>query len=106
MVVPDTPVLAMVGRAAAFLALLDPVPYVRDVLRGRTRPQRVTWFIWSVLAIVTFCAQVGDGATWSVAMAGAQAVSTLVVFVLSNRHGQGGTGRTDVRPLLGHEKPR
>src|SRR5687767_14476695 len=96
----DAPFFAVVGLAAALLALLDPIPYVRDVLRRRTRPHRAAWLIWSVLAIVTFCAQVVDGATWSAAMLGVQAGTTLLVFMLSIRRGEGGAGYADAALLL------
>ncbi len=97
---PDAPFLALLGLVAALLALLDPIPYVHDILRRRTRPHRATWFIWSVLAIVTLCAQVADGATWSAAMLGVQAAATVLVFVLSIRWGEGGTGPADATLLL------
>jgi hypothetical protein len=96
----DAPVLAAVGLAGALLALLDPIPYVRDILRGRTRPYRATWLIWSGLGVLTFCSQLADGGTWSIAAVGVQAASTLFVFVLSIRRGQGGARRTDAALLL------
>ena len=39
-----------------------------------TRPHRGTWLIWGVLAIVVCLSQRADGASWSLVMAGAQAV--------------------------------
>jgi hypothetical protein len=43
--------LAAAALLAALLAVIDTVPYVRDILRGTTRPQRATWLIWSVLGV-------------------------------------------------------
>jgi hypothetical protein len=96
----DAPVLAIVGLSGALLAFLDPIPYVRDILRGRTRPYRASWLIWSALGVLTFCSQVADGGTWSVAAVGVQAASTIVVFALSIQCGQGGARRTDAALLL------
>ena len=96
----DAPVLAFVGLSGALLAVLDPIPYVRDILRGRTRPYRASWLIWSALGVLTFCAQVADGATWSAAAVGVQAAATLLVFALSVRHGQGGVRPSDAALLL------
>lgn len=96
----DLSLLAAAGLAAAALSLIDPIPYVRDVWGGRTRPHRGSWLIWSVLAIVVFWSQWADGATWSLAMVAAQAVSTTAIFVLSIRNGQGGLRRAEIAMLL------
>lgn len=46
---PVTPI-ALAGIAAAVLSLVDPVPYIRDILRGMARPHRGTWLIWTALS--------------------------------------------------------
>ena len=68
---------------------------MRDILRGTTRPHRGTWFIWGMLAIVVFVSQRADGASWSLVMAGTQAVLTTFIFVLAIRRGEGGLSATD-----------
>lgn len=89
-------VFAVLGLAAAALSLVDPVPYVRDILRGTTRPHRGTWLVWSVLGATAFASQLADGASWSLAMVGVQAVSITLVLLLSIRRGTGGVGRYDL----------
>jgi hypothetical protein len=88
--------LPVLGVAAAVLSLIDPLPYVRDVLRGRTRPHRATWLIWSALGATAFASQLADGAGWSLAMVGVQTVSMTLVLLLSVRFGMGGLGRCDI----------
>ena len=88
--------LALLGIAAAVLSLIDPVPYIRDILRGTTRPHRGTWLVWSALGATAFVTQLADGATWSLAMVGVQTVSITLVLVLSIRRGTGGVGRYDL----------
>jgi hypothetical protein len=83
-------VVVVLGLAAGLLGVLDTIPYVRDTLRGATRPHRGTWLIWGVLAIVACLSQRADGASWSLVMAGTQAVLTSVIFALSIRWGEGG----------------
>ena len=85
----------MFGVLAAVVGVVDTVPYVRDMLRGATRPHRGTWLIWGVLAIVVCLSQRADGASWSLVMAGAQAVLTSVIFVLAIRMGEGGLSASD-----------
>lgn len=81
---------ATLGVLAGLVGVADTVPYVRDTLRGTTRPHRGAWLIWSVLAIVVCVSQEADGASWTLAMAGTQAVVTTFVFVLAIRLGEGG----------------
>ena len=80
----------VLGVLAVLVGIADTVPYVRDTLRGATRPHRGTWLIWSVLAILVCFSQRADGATWSLLMAAAQAILTSLVFVLAIRRGEGG----------------
>ena len=72
-----------------------PCPTCATSLRGATRPHRGTWLIWGVLAIVVCLSQRADGASWSLVMAGTQAVLTSFVFVLAIRTGEGGLSATD-----------
>jgi hypothetical protein len=85
----------MLGILAGAVGIVDTVPYVRDTLRGATRPHRGTWLIWGVLAIVVCLSQHADGASWSLIMAGVQAVLTTGIFALSIRHGEGGVTTTE-----------
>ena len=83
----------VLGVLAVLVGIADTIPYVRDTLRGATRPHRGTWLIWSVLAIVVCASQRADGATWSLLMAGAQGVLTSLVFFLAIGGGEPGGGR-------------
>ena len=83
------------GVLAALVGVVDTVPYVRDMLRGATRPHRGTWLIWGVLAIVVCLSQRADGATWSLVMTGVQAVLTSLIFLLAIRLGEGGLSASD-----------
>ncbi|HEX5900855.1 MAG TPA: hypothetical protein VFY32_15735, partial [Solirubrobacteraceae bacterium] len=89
-------VAAMLGVLAGVCAVANTIPYIRDIVRGTTRPHRGTWLVWSVLAIVVYGSQRADGASWSLIMAGAQAMLTSLVFILAIRHGEGGLSVTDV----------
>ena len=90
-----TDVAPVLGVLAGLAGIADTIPYVRDIVRGTTRPHRGTWLIWGTLAIVVFCSQRADGASWSLIMAGSQAVLTSLVFLLALRHGEGGMSAGD-----------
>lgn len=83
-------VWAVVGLAGGLLAIVDPVPYVRDVLRGSTRPHRGTWLIWSALGCTALASQWASDGGWSLVVLAVQAVSTTLVLLLSVRRGVGG----------------
>lgn len=83
------------GVLAGLVGVADTLPYVRDTLRGVTRPHRGTWLIWGVLGVVVCLSQRADGASWSLVMAGSQAVLTVIIFLLAIRRGEGGVSRVD-----------
>ncbi len=85
----------VLGVAAGVVAVADTIPYVRDTMRGTTRPHRGTWLIWGSLAIVVCLSQRADGASWSLIMAAAQAVLTGLIFLLAIRRGEGGLNTAD-----------
>jgi hypothetical protein len=81
---------ASFGILAGILQLIASAPYVRDILRGSTKPQRATWTIWTTLSFVVLASQWASGATWSLALTIGQALSCGLVFVLAIRRGVGG----------------
>lgn len=85
-----TELAPVLGLLAGVVGVADTIPYVRDTLRGATRPHRGTWLIWGVLAVVVCLSQYADGASWSLVMVAVQAVLTGVIFALSIRRGTGG----------------
>src|SRR3954464_961148 len=87
------------GVLAGVVGVVDTVPYVRDILRGTTRPHRGTWFIWGMLAIVVCVSQRADGASWSLVMAGTHAARTSFVSPLATGRGGGGISAT-AGPLI------
>jgi hypothetical protein len=85
-----TEIVPVLGVLAGAIGVADTIPYVRDILRGSTRPHRGTWLIWGVLAVVVCLSQRADGASWSLIMAGTQAVLTSLIFMLAIHRGEGG----------------
>ena len=81
---------AAFGILAGILQVVASAPYIRDILRGSTIPQRSTWTIWTTLSFVVLASQWASGATWSLALTIGQAASCAVIFVLAMRRGVGG----------------
>jgi hypothetical protein len=72
------------------------VPYIRDVVRGSTRPHRGTWIIWCGLSFIVLASQRADGGRWSLLVVVSQLVGAATIAVLSFKHGVGGTSRLDL----------
>jgi hypothetical protein len=86
----------VLGVLAGLAGIADTIPYVRDTVRGSTRPHRGSWLIWGVPAIVACVAQLADGASWGALMTGTQAIVTGAVFLQAIRYGEGGMSATDL----------
>jgi len=93
------PVAPILGVLGGLVGIADTIPYVRDTVRGATRPHRGTWLIWGVLAIVASISQRADGGSWSVVITASQALLTGLVFLLAIRHGEGGLAAFEVSML-------
>jgi len=75
------------------------VPYVRDILQKKTKPERASWFIWAVLGFIAFFSQFAKGATDSLWLTGGQTFAVFVVVILSIKYGVGGFTKRDVAAL-------
>lgn len=64
------------GAAATVLGFIGYLPYVRDTLRGTTRPHIFSWFVWGIMETIAFFAQIAGGAR-----AGAWATGTSAVIM-------------------------
>lgn len=77
------------------------IPYVRDIFRLQTKPERGSWFIWTVLGFIAFFSQLAKGATDSLWMTAGQTTAVLIIVLLSIKYGYGGIGKRDMRALIG-----
>lgn len=85
---------------SAIIILIAAPPYVIDTLKGKTRPERVTWFIFSVLGIIAFVSQLLMGASWSLVFSGLDTAASILVFGLSIKYGVGGHTKLDIAALI------
>ncbi|MDD5437587.1 MAG: hypothetical protein PHC70_00370 [Patescibacteria group bacterium] len=88
------------GYISAVLSILMIIPYVRDILKKKTRPERASWFIWTVLGFIAFASQLAKGATHSLWLTAGQTLAVLVVFILSIKFGTGGLVSRDIKALI------
>ena len=87
------------GYLSGILVVLGTLPYIRDIFLRKTKPQRSTWFIYSVLGGIAFFSQLAKGATFSLWLTGLDTLSVVVVFICSLWYGVGGFEKKDYRVL-------
>lgn len=75
-------------------------PYLIDILKGKTKPERATWFIWSVLGTIAFFSQLSLHGGWSLVFIGLDGLGSIIVFLLSLKYGVGGWTRLDKAGLI------
>jgi len=80
---------------SALLTAACVVPYLRDIARGTTRPQRVSWFIYALLSVVAAVSQFIAGERSGAFLATGSALGFTAVFIASIRRGEGGASRHD-----------
>ncbi len=96
----NTPLLAFLGIGSAILNTAGTIPYLRDIFRHKTKPERATWWIWFMLSLIAFSAQWAAGARWSLFMTGAQVAAVGTIAVLSVHFGYGSFQRKDLVSIL------
>jgi hypothetical protein len=92
--------LEFLGISSSVVFLAGCFPYIRDILRKTTIPERAPWFIWTVLGIISFFALLAEGATWSLFLIGAFVLGDLLIFGLSLKYGSGGLRKRDLVALV------
>lgn len=75
----------LILAAATMLASI--IPYARDVLKGSTKPNIVTWFTWTLLTGIATAAQLAGRQYVAAAFSASAVVETGVILVLGLRRG-------------------
>ena len=55
--------IVFVGAAVQLLGIIG---YIKETLRGNTKPNKVTWLMWAVAPLIATFAAVSDGVSWAV----------------------------------------
>jgi hypothetical protein len=68
---------------SAFFNMVGSSRYAYQTVVGRTQPNRVTWFLWGVIPLVAFFAELGQNVGLQSLMTLAVGVGPLIVFTAS-----------------------
>ena len=90
-----------VGLLAGLLSLAAFVPYIIAIVKGATKPNRATWWIWTTNGLILLASYYASGAESTVWVAVGYFVGSLLTAVLALRYGEGGWSPFDRSCLLG-----
>jgi len=85
----------LIGIIAVILVFVGYAPYLRDVIKGKTKPHIYSWFIWTLETAIIFALQFSAGAgagSWTNL---AVVFIGFLVFILGMRNGDKDITRTD-----------
>lgn len=72
--------LVLVGAAVQLVGIWS---YIRDTVRGETKPNRMTWLMWSVAPLIATAAAMVQGVSWAVLPVFMSGFGPLLVFFAS-----------------------
>ncbi|MEZ6208952.1 MAG: hypothetical protein R3B64_00015 [Candidatus Paceibacterota bacterium] len=68
-----SPILSFIGGAA----------YIKDTLKGKTKPNRVSFFLWALAPIIGTAITLSNGAGWEVVPVFMAGFMPLIIFIVS-----------------------
>lgn len=86
---------SLLSLASGALVVVANVPYIASILKGKTSPNRMSWFLWAVVGILilTTYHELDGKAAFFLALTGA--ICQMTVALLSIKYGSGGTSTVD-----------
>ncbi|QQS20146.1 hypothetical protein IPL85_01690 [Candidatus Saccharibacteria bacterium] len=91
---------AGLGIASGLLMILCVVPYIRDILRRTTKPERATWWVWLGLGVMSVIAQFQAGSRWSLLMTVGSVTGCGAIAFFSLKYGYGHFKKQDTATLI------
>ena len=72
---------------AGLIAIISPLPYIRDSLKGKTHPNIVTWGTWTLLNVIYTAAAWSQGARQTTLFMSAATLASFGIFLSGFRYG-------------------
>jgi len=92
----------VLGIIAGVIAFLAYVVYVISILRGKTKPNRATWWIWAFMGLVVGLSYHSSGAVNTIWVPYVEFLGPFSIAILSIKYGEGGIdNKTDILCFLG-----
>ena len=88
----------LVAASALAISVGANIPYIFDIIKGRAKPERISWLLWTLLGLTYyFSAMFADGATLFTL---GELIGPVVIFILALKFGVGGKSRFDIYALV------
>lgn len=78
-----TDIKNIVGVSAVVLVFIGYIPYLRDLIKGKTVPHVYSWFLWGFVTAIVFALQIANGAGIGAFVTLAAALMCVVVIAFS-----------------------
>lgn len=78
---------------ALLLSIVSGLPYIRDMIRGTVKPERISWLLWTLLGATYLATAIFEDGP--VLFQLGQLLLPFVVLLLSFKYGVGGKSRLD-----------
>lgn len=88
------------GVLAILLQIAGFIPYILNILKGKTKPERASFWIFSLLVGVALVAQVLDKITWAAILVFVSFLCVLTIAILSLKYGYGKIHRRDTVSII------
>lgn len=92
--------LEIIGILSGVIAFLASIPYIIDIVKGNTKPQRMAWVIFITLSGISFFAQLAEGATNSLWFPAVLFLQSIIIFALTLKFGMGGFSKFDIGSFI------
>ncbi len=76
-----------VAVISGIIIFASAIPYIIDIIKGKTKPNVVSWFTWTLIAAIGTGAAWSEGAITSAILSGADTVGILIITLLALRFG-------------------
>ena len=86
---------SVIGLIAIALVFVGYVPYIRDIVKGKTHPHAYSWFLWASVGLIIFALQLTAGGGVGAYVTLSAVIITYVIFGLGLRYGKAEITRTD-----------
>jgi len=73
---------SVLGIVATLLVFLGYIPYIRDIIKGKTKPHLYSWFLWGFVTLIAFALQASDSAGTASLVTLAAGLMCFVIIVL------------------------
>lgn len=91
----------VLGKVAGLISLLAFIPYFISIFKGKTKPNRITWWIWTLLGLLLYFSYKEAGAKETLWVPLIYIIAPLITAILSIKYGVGGWTHFDIFCLIG-----